>query len=104
MLNNKDLLQRAQELANALHVFVISEGRGKTIHAGLVEEKLLKSYRRQIVVDALTAILEKDADQVDLFRRTVADLLAMPTENIPLFLSLIRFEYAALKSVAKTNK
>jgi hypothetical protein len=104
MLNNKDLLQRAQELAEVLHAFVTAEGRGKTIHTGLVEERLLKASRRQAVIDALTAILEKDGTQADLFRKTVADLLVMPTENVPLFLSLVRFEYAAIKAVIKENK
>ena len=94
MLNNKELLDRAAELAAALHSFRQRDDRGKTRNKQLVEDLLGKKNRRDFI-EALTALLEEDAGNLELFERAVSDILALPVDNVPLFMILLRFKYAA---------
>jgi hypothetical protein len=94
MLNNKELLDRAQELAEALKRFRDSEERGKTRRPEMVRDLLEKRNRRDFI-EGLTRLVEMDGRDLPLFEKTVADLLSLSSDNVPLFLTLVRFKYAA---------
>ncbi len=97
MLNNKDLLPRAEELAAALNQFQKQDVRLKNVNKQMVEELLGKRNRREFI-EELTKLLEKDSSNCDLFERVVEDLLSLSSDNVPLFLTLLRFKYAAAKA------
>jgi hypothetical protein len=99
MLNNKDLLSRAEELAEALHSFRQKDERGKTTRKQMVQELLTKRNRRDFI-EALTPLLEEDGTVLQVFQRSVHDLLSLPVDNVPLFLTLVRFKYAAVAAKA----
>jgi hypothetical protein len=99
MLNNKELLQRAEELAAALDHFRRQDERGKVVHKQMVEELLDQKNRRDFI-DALTKLLEKDSSNCTLFERAVYELLSLSPDNVPLFLTLLRFKYAAVRAKA----
>lgn len=99
MLNNKELLERANQLAGALDDFRKREERGKTTHKQMVEELLGKKNRREFI-GQLAVLLEKDSTACDVFERTVEDLLSLSPDNVPLFLTLLRFKYAAVLAKA----
>lgn len=102
MLNNKELMDRARALAEVLYNFNRSEGRGKSVHSNLVEERLLKASRVNAVIEVLTEIMERDSvESLPIFRQAITDLLNMPAVNVPLYLALLRFEYAATKKESK---
>ena len=94
MLNNEQLLNVAEEVANALHAFAGSGERGKTVNPRLVKKKILSATSRRALIDALTEIIEKDRETAQLFDKLVAEVIKMPTTNFPLFMSLLRFKYA----------
>ncbi len=94
MLNNKDFLQRAEELATALLQFSSRGTRGKTVHNQVIEEALKSRYRREFI-DNLTSIVEQDPEHYDLYKQIVGELLNLSQENVSLFLTLLRFQYAA---------
>jgi len=102
MLNNKELLQQAEELADALDHFAQQDERGKTVKKQMVEELLQKRNRREFI-EGITAVLERDASKRELFERTVVDLLSLSMDNVPLFLTLLRFKYAAVTAKRKEN-
>jgi hypothetical protein len=94
MLNNIELLDRAQKLAEALRDFRQTHDRGKTTREQVVERVLEAKHHREFI-EALTAVLELDVRGLELFEQCVADMLALPADKVPLFLTLLRFKYAA---------
>ncbi len=104
MLNNKDLSTRAEALAEALHQYGQSSRSGKTTETRQAEE-VLDSKNRLKFIEALTAITEKLPDEhgtAELFNTVVEEVITMPTDNVPLFLTLVRFKYAYLSKKSNT--
>ena len=99
MLNNKDLMPLAGELAKALNTFQMQDIRMKNVKSQMVEELLGKKNRREFIGE-LAKLLDEDGSNCELFERVVNDLMSLSSENVPLFLTLLRFQYA----VAKTKK
>jgi hypothetical protein len=102
MLNNSELEQRAEQLAGALKASIQTD-RGKTVKANKVSDVLVSKTRREFV-DKLTEVLEQNSENGELFNDVVKDVITMPAENVPLFLTLLRFKYAYLspKSSSKS--
>ena len=99
MLNNKELLQKSEELAEALNQFSQQGERGKKVNTQMVDQLLQKKNRREFI-EGLTEILLQDTDKRELFEQTVSDILALSPDNVPLFLTLLRFKYAVVKAKA----
>lgn len=99
MLNNKDLMPLAGELAKALNTFQKQDTRMKNVKSQMVEELLGKKNRREFIGE-LAKLLDEDGSNCELFERVVNDLMSLSPDNVPLFLTLLRFQYA----VAKTKK
>lgn len=102
MLNNKLELQKiAADLARSLNEFEtggINAKRGKTAdnaHAKEVFEARSSSQFIKAISDFLEA---SSAENKDVCRKTVNQVLEIPGEQLPLFKALIRFEYIYLKS------
>ncbi len=93
MLNNKDLYQHANDLAKALQRFQQQSTRGKTTRKQMVQEILDKKNLRDFI-DVLTGIVNEDDSERATFEQIVIDILALPVEKVPLFLTLVRFSYA----------
>jgi hypothetical protein len=98
MLNKTELLQLADEVASALIDFENqSDNRGKKDLSTLSEEVRNASNVKQFI-DKLTLLLDKKSDYADTFRNVVEQVLKMPSDNFPLFSTLIKFEYTYQKS------
>lgn len=97
MLNNKELLDQAEQAAKALHAFTKKATRGRQTHASLVRN-VLEAGSRKKFIDELTSILEEEGDDKELLNKVVTSIITMPTGNVPLFLSLLRFKYAYLSA------
>lgn len=94
MLNNKDLLALAERAAAMLHDYVSREKRAKATRGNL-SDKLLNSKGRKEFVEHLTAILEDDPATSDVCSALVNEvMLNIPPDNVPLFVTLMRFKYA----------
>lgn len=96
MLNKTELLQLAADVATALLAQEGKEGsRGKTTQTqsskDLLESKSLKAF-----IDALTENINEN--NAPIFKNVVEQVVKMPSDNFPLFITLIRFEYAYQKS------
>lgn len=97
MLNNEKLLPLAEELAGILYNFQQSSSRLKTDDKQSVEDLLKKRNAREFI-DALVPIVSADKANVSLYERVVGDVAMMPHDKVPLFLTLVRFKYAAAKA------
>lgn len=95
MLSNKDLIKRAEEIAEALRG-AAQDSRGKMVNTRKVEEVLSSKSRREFI-EGLTTFMETgDGTNGEMFNQAVEEVINMPTENVPLFLTLVRFKYAYL--------
>ncbi|MDR0302117.1 MAG: hypothetical protein LBI04_07395 [Treponema sp.] len=98
MLNKTELLDLATRLAATLLEMEAKKkdegNRGKTtLSQGIEDVKTAKNLRG--FIDALTPLIE--GSNADLFVDVVEQVLKMPTDNFPLFITLVRFELSHLK-------
>lgn len=97
MLNKTELLNLASDVAKALSELDKSDDRGKKVFVTLSQE-VRESNNLRLFIDKLTAVLNQAPSNAEAFKKVVDAILKMPTDNFPLFVTLIRFEYAYLKS------
>lgn len=99
MLNKTELLNLASDVAKALSEFEQSkpDDRGKKVLSTLSLE-VRESSNLRLFIDKLTEVLNHAPANADAFKNVVEEVLKMPSDNFPLFVTLIRFEYAYLKS------
>ena len=93
MLNNKDLITKAEALAQAL-TEAAQDSRGKMVNTRRTEEALSSKSRRDFIEGLKTVMESGDGTNAELFNDAVEEVISMPTENVPLFLTLLRFKYA----------
>lgn len=97
MLNKTELLNLASKVAKALLKIETQDERGKKIFATLSDE-VLSAGNIKNFIKSLTNILEKAPENAGVFKEVVVQILKMPTDNFPLFATLIHFEYQYQKS------
>lgn len=97
MINKTELLNLATHVAVALIEFEKTAEKGKTVFSNMVKETKDSSNLKQFI-NNLTGILEISPANAETFRTTICEVLKMPADNFPLFITLIRFEYAYWKS------
>jgi len=97
MLNKTELLKMATEVAGALFELEKTDERGKTVFSTLSKE-VRESGNVKIFIDKLTEVLSHQPANTDVFKEVVEEVLKMPSDNFPLFATLIRFAYAYKRS------
>jgi hypothetical protein len=102
MLNNKDFLTRAEELAAAFYAFAQSGARGTRVNSQLIEN-VLETQSRRLFIERLTELVKQDSANCSLYNQTVEELLTLSPENVTLFLTLLRFKYATVAAKPKEN-
>ncbi|MCX8009873.1 MAG: hypothetical protein N3A61_01870, partial [Ignavibacteria bacterium] len=96
MLNKKELLDLSREFAAVLRKAVNemrSEGRSKTTDRQYIKE-LFDCKSPIQFIDRITELI--DASNSEMLRQLVEEVVLMPKDNFPLFLTLIKFEYSIL--------
>ncbi|MEN7548054.1 hypothetical protein AAG747_09040 [Rapidithrix thailandica] len=97
MLNKTELLDLASQAAEALLAFEKTAEKGKTVFSRLVDEVKTASNIR-VFIDKITEVLDHSSTNASVFKNVVEQIVKMPTDNFPLFITLIRFEYQYQKS------
>jgi hypothetical protein len=97
MLNKTELLNDASNLAEALIEIEKLDERGKKVFDTLAKE-VRETNNLKGFIEHLTKILENTGEKADIFKSIVEQVLKMPTDNFPLFITLVRFEYQYQKS------
>lgn len=94
MLNNEELWDKAQDIAKILNDHSKSDRNAKTTKSNEVTN-LLGSVNKKQFIDNLTPIVKGslNVEQID----EIGNLInLMPVDNVPYFLTLIRFKYAVI--------
>lgn len=93
MLKKNELLELAAKAAKTLKSLEAKEERAKkvfhTLSKDVKEAKTLKVF-----LDKITEVLKHSPDGEMNFKELVTEVLEMPADQFPLFITLIRFEYA----------
>jgi len=100
MLNKTELLDLAAQVATAIGEYENqnkAEGRG-TNKASQDVKKIREAKNLKEFIESLTDLLEKTPGYASTFKQVVKDVLALPLDQFPLFITLIRFEYQYQKS------
>ena len=100
MLNKTELLKLASDVASALlaHESKDSkENRGKS-DKGHEVSKVRDSKNIREFIENLTELLGKTPENATVFKDVVEQTLKMPSDNFPLFVTLVRFEYTYQKN------
>jgi hypothetical protein len=94
MLNNEQLWEKAQKIAIALNSHSMSDKNAKKGKSQDVSN-LLTSVNKKQFIEALTSIVKDNPNTGQLSE--IAELIhTMPIDNVPYFLTLIRFQYAVI--------
>jgi len=94
MLNNEQLWEKSQQIAKSLNDYSLSDRNAKKVKSQEVTN-LLASVNKKQFIEGLISIV-KGSDNSELLT-SVAELVhIMPADNVPYFLTLIRFQYAVV--------
>lgn len=94
MLNNEQLWDKAQQFATTLNEHTLSDKNAKKVKSQEVSN-LLSSVNKKQFIESLTEIV-KSSPETDKLSDIAALVHSMPSDNVPYFLTLIRFQYAVV--------
>jgi len=94
MLNNEQLWGRAQQIATTLNNYSMSDKNARKVKSQEVVN-LLSSVNKKQFIETLTEIV-KSSPETDQLAEIASLIHSMPTDNVPYFLTLIRFQYAVV--------
>jgi hypothetical protein len=91
-------------VAAALRAFEKKAEKGKADFYRTAQQ-VRESNNLRNFIERLTEVLEKSPEASEIFKHTIEQVLKMPSDNFPLFITLVRFEYQYLsqKSSIETN-
>lgn len=96
MLNNEQLLQKAQDLAETLTRF--SQGdRGTRGKSQNITNFLNSTSRRELVTNA-TKLIEEAPESAHQLDEACNELIKLPKQDYPLFMALLRLKYAVAEA------
>lgn len=94
MLNNEQLWEKAQQIATTLNTYSLSDKNAKKAKSQEVTN-LLTSVNKKQFIDSLIEIVKGSPETESL--PEIAEIIhKMPVDNVPYFLTLIRFQYAVV--------
>ena len=99
MLNNEDLWVQSESFARVLKEYSAGSKNAKTDRTNKVKA-LLGALNKKEFIRNLTEIIS-EADDVSKLMETAKLVNDMPADNVPYFLTLIKFHYAAIINLNK---
>ena len=94
MLNNEQLWEKALQIATTLNSYSISDTNAKKVKSQEVTN-LLASVNKKQFIEGLTSIV-RGSLEIDKLTEIAEIINVMPIDNVPYFLTLIRFQYAVV--------
>lgn len=95
MLKNDELWDVAQDFAQVLHDYVSKYEKKLSTKRSNDVDKVLGSVNKKTFIEALTEIV-KSAEDKESITNLAKEVNMMPADNVPYFLTLIRFNYASI--------
>ena len=95
MLNNEELWDKSQQLAELLNESSIDKDKSHSTKRKNMVENVLAAVNKKQFVAAITEVVPFVTNKEEL-KSVVKDIHEMPTDNVPYFLTLLRFQYQSL--------
>ncbi|NWJ51131.1 MAG: hypothetical protein HXX14_09705 [Bacteroidetes bacterium] len=95
MLNNETLWDQAQIIASALERYASGTEKARKTRSNILKT-LLESVNKKQFIENLIPIIA-DTNEESIFEEVAKLINIMPTDNVPYFLTLIRFQYSLKK-------
>ncbi len=95
MLNNEELWKKSQRLAELLNEASVDKDKSHSTKRKNMVETVLEAANKKQFVAAMTDVVAFVANKEEL-KGIVKDVHEMPTDNVPYFLTLLRFHYQSL--------
>jgi hypothetical protein len=95
MLNNETLWDQAQIIASALERYASGTEKARKTRSNILKT-LLESVNKKQFIENLIPIIA-DTNEESIFEEVAKLINIMPTDNVPYFLTLIRFQYTLKK-------
>jgi hypothetical protein len=92
MLNNEDLIDKTEQLAEALRGHAQSDTKGRKTAENRAEQVLEAGHQREFL-EALTEVVDNDGSHAGLFDEIADEVVRMPSSDFPLFATLLRLKY-----------
>lgn len=96
MLNNQELWDKSQKFARMLQDYVNKDKKLSTKRGNLVKN-ILASTSKRAILSALSEIVS-DVEAFNEIEENAKIIHLMPTDNVPYYLTLIRFHYAGMSN------
>ena len=96
MLNNQEMWDKSLEFAKALKSYAESGKKGRTTNSRQIDEVLGATNKRSFM-EALSNIAS-DISGIETIQEIAMTVNSMPTDNVPYFLTLVRFHAATLNN------
>ena len=96
MLNNEELWTMSKEFAKTLQDYVNKDKKLSTKRGNLVKN-VLASTTKKTFLSALCEIVS-EIESIETIEENARIVSMMPTDNVPYYLTLIRFHYAGLNN------
>ncbi len=96
MLNNQELWDKSMDFAKAIHHYEISDNKALSKKRANAVAAVLEATNKKNFIEALTAIVG-EAENKEQIVAIANEVNTMPTDNVPYFLTLVRFQYASIK-------
>lgn len=96
MLNNQDLWEKSKTFAETIHHYETSDNKALSKKRANAVAAVLEATNKKNFIEALTAIVG-EAENKEQIVAIANEVNTMPTDNVPYFLTLIRFQYASIK-------
>jgi len=92
MLNNEDLIDTTEKLAEALRVYAQSDTKARATKKRTAEQVLDATHRREFL-SALSEVVQGDGTHAALIDEIADEVIKMPSSDFPLFATLLRLKY-----------
>lgn len=97
MLNKDELWDKSQELAEMLETASTNKDKSASTKPQNLVNNVLAATNKKMFIVAATEVLPHIAD-VAKFKEFVKDVHVMPNDNVPYFLTLLRFQFKTLQT------
>ena len=92
MLNNEQLWEKSQELAKLLNDASVNTDKAISTKRKNLVENVLKAPNKKQFIGSASEIVSYVSD-IERFKEIVKEVHSMPSDNVPYFLALVRFQY-----------
>jgi len=94
MLNNEQLWESARKIAEVFNHYTSGALKARTDRANNIKAILASTNKKQFIENLIPVV--EDSENKTGFEQIAKDINLMPIDNVPYFLTLIRFQYALI--------